>query len=149
VSPSGAPAPEAVAELQLALLRSLLSGVPLPGSSEPLRFPDQPFIERAGPTALIDENLAPALAGALQPTDNVRVVRRAELRAPAGSERGTVALRFEPPRVDGGVLWISLAATFLPADGTNELLGLSTAEAGFREVGGAWRLAEGPRFLAS
>jgi hypothetical protein len=137
------PSAEDVARLQGLFLRATLLGIPLPGSSQPIRFPDLSFVTEQPSIFLIDQNLAGPIefSGGPKP---LRILSVDAMRK-EGEQRGEVAyLQFAPPQINDDEVGLTLAARIsarTPAVGD---LGLSAIHARFRNVGGHWQLAQEP-----
>jgi hypothetical protein len=138
--------PADLAELQKLLLGAVLRGDTLPGSGEPLRFPDLGFVLAQPEIVVVDENLAgvPELD---DPPKPIRVVDRGSLEAER--QRGDlVYLRFGPADESGDGVRISLEARIRSGPEARPAMGLGGVQARFERVGSSWQLAEPPQFVA-
>ena len=136
--------PAEVAELQTRLLASVLTGVPLPGATEPLSFPDLAFLQRSTPVLLLDRNLAgPLGAGARV----VRVLSAAELEREARARPGAAYLEFQAPELGPDAVGLTLHGRVHAPVG-HGTLGLSSVHVRFRRVQGRWEAADPPAFSA-
>jgi hypothetical protein len=142
------PIPDAdLAELQGALLRSALGGVPLPGGAPPAPLPDRAFLPADGPVLLLDEHLAPGLAERLP--DGVRIARQVEVRRAAAQARDAGYLGFRPPHAEGDTVWLTLEVRLAPGASSEPPLGLGGVQIGVRRGAGGWRVVEPPRAFAT
>lgn len=141
------PDDETLQHLQTLLLGAVLRGEPLPGSDQPVSFPDLSFILRQPAVLLSSENLAgpvsvPGLSSPL------RVLDPEELTAESG-ERGEAAyLRFQPATQAGDTVRLTLEARIAIADPGQTPLGLSAIQAAFEPSGDGWRVANPPAAFA-
>jgi hypothetical protein len=116
------------AEAQQALLDSLLGGTPLPGTAQPLVFPDAPDLAAGRRVLLGDERGA----GGLDVPDRVRVVGRDGLAAAARTGGDAAVLEFLPPEELPGVVGARLRISVPDRDG--RLLALGEVVASFHEA---------------
>jgi hypothetical protein len=138
--------PADLAELQRLLLGAVLRGDTLPGSGEPLRFPDLGFVLAQPEILVVNENLAgvPELD---DPPKPIRVVDRSALEA---ERRGDdlVYLRFGPAEERDDGVRITLEARIRSGSQARAAMGLGGVLARFERVGSSWQLAEPPQFVA-
>jgi hypothetical protein len=135
-----------LAELQRLLLGAVLRGDMLPGSNEPLRFPDLSFVLAQPEILLVDENLAgvPELD---DPPKPIRVVSADELEAEREGD-DLVYLHFGPADERDDGVRIALEARIRSGREARPAMGLGGVLARFERVGSGWQLAEPPQFVA-
>jgi hypothetical protein len=139
-----------VAALQEQVLRSLLSGEPLPGGPA-LTLPDLAFVTARDAVLLLDEHLQGPLT--LATGKPLQLVGRAELRAVHARGGTTAYLQFDPPSLASRAVTgksdrveLTLRAR-LVTDTTQGELGLSAVQVAFERLGSGW-VAQAPRYSA-
>jgi hypothetical protein len=136
-----------IGELQAALLRSLLTGAPLPGGTAAARLPDEAFILREPDVYVEEANVVGRLAvGA--PSRSVRVLSREGIRARTGPGEGPAYLSFETPEIEGTQVTLTVRARIASPTGGRDPV-LSTVQVTFRRVGDAWETFGAPVYSAS
>jgi hypothetical protein len=139
---------EEIGRLQSMILDAVLSGRPLPGSAEPIRFPDFSFVLREPEALVLNKNLAPgfSLPSGSKPA---RIISPAEIEAQA-ELRGEVAfLQFQPPGIATDEVDFTLEARIARKAPRHEILGLSSCHVKFRKVAGEWQATGEPIYLAA
>lgn len=140
---SGAAA-RAVRELQQLVLESILTGQPLPGGG-PVSFPDQAFLDRQAAVFIEDANVKGKLSvGGSKP---VRVVSADAIQKEAESAGELTYLRFDPPRIAGEEVSLTLHGKI--AAGNARTAGLSTVEVKFRRTADGWEVVDNPTYSAA
>jgi len=142
------PSAEDISQLQSLLLQAVLLGTPLPGTGQPVRFPDLSFVTRQPSIVLADENLsAPiSVAGAPKP---VRVLSTDAIRQEAQQHGDVAYLQFAAPQIKDDQVRLTLAARIATANPAYAELGLSSIHVGFRKAGSAWLLVDDPVYSAA
>lgn len=133
-------------ELQAMLMRSVLTGQPLPGSDRPVSFPDRAFIDRQSVVYLEDENLEGDLS-LEELSREVRVESRDAIRAQAQSQGEVAYLHFEPPQVSGEEITLTLKGKLVSRQGATA--GLSGVQVKFREHLGKLEVVGDPAYFAA
>lgn len=134
--------------LQGLILRAALLGETLPGTDQPVQFPDLPFITGHTPVTLLDENLDKHIS-VNNPGMQIRVLTQNDIRAQAALEGDTVYLHFQPPGVQENTIYLSLQAEIISSHPDKQRLGLSGMRVGFRKVNGHWEVVDGPVYYAA
>jgi len=137
-----------VRELQETLLKSVLTGEPLPGSVGSVNLPDLSFITRQPQVLLSDANISGPLKvpGLNKP---LRTVSVDALRERSRTEGDLAYLQFEPPEIDDDSVRLTLAGQVASADPRRAPLGLSAVRVRFRKTGDQWEAVDGPVISAS
>jgi hypothetical protein len=134
-----------ISQLQNLLLQAVLLGTPLPGASDPVRFPDLPFVTRQANVIVLDENLS----GPITISMPVRVLSADAIRQEAEQRADVVYFQFAAPRFEGDQLDLTLAARIAPHAPASGMLGLSSIHARFHKVGDQWQLVGEPIYSAA
>jgi hypothetical protein len=130
-------------DLQQAMLRALLLGLPLPGGRT-LTLPDSTFFADQPELLISDENLVASVPseGASQ---RVRVASSSEIaRTAVEQERDIAYLRFQPAERKGDEIRIALEARLAPHSPHKKALGLSGASVTFRREAEGWVAIDEP-----
>jgi hypothetical protein len=136
-------APSALAELQARMVRSVLTGAPLPGGAV-VHFPDRAYLDKGAEYLLLGIHLAGPVAveGLAKP---LLVVTEAEALERAQSQGETAVLRFQEPDAREDEILLVLDGVLMRGGGAQAPL--SSVQARFVRQGGEW-LAEPPAYLA-
>jgi len=128
---------EVIRQLQETLLSAVLMREALPGSDQPLNFPDFSFIERQPAIYLANENLAGQISieGLQKP---LRILSRDDLQQEARMHGDLTYLYFHPPVKENGAVRLTLEAKIIPQNPEHYALGLSGMQITFHEVDGRW-----------
>lgn len=139
---------EALGQLQGTILRAVFSRQRLPGSQQPIQFPDLSFILRQSTIFLVNENLAESFSftDSLKP---VRILSSEALRREAQLQGDIAYLRFQTPQVENNVVRLTLEAKIASSDTNQQPLGLSGMQVRFQEVACQWKAVEEPIFFAN
>lgn len=134
---------EAVRALQEALVRSVLLRQPLPGTDQPVLFPDLAFLEQAPELLFAAENV-PVPLDVSDLGRPVVTLPEDDIRASAG-ERGDLAyVHFTPVEEEGGRVLVGMEARLAPGRPGLQPMGLGGVRAWFHETGTGWEAAEPP-----
>lgn len=133
-------APEERISLKEDVLRSVLLGVPLPGTNTVLNFPDLPFLRQQEHFSLLDDELDEHILQA--PGSEVLPVRR-QLTPIAGGW-----LYFDEQVESDREITLTLHGAVKP-DEASKLQQLSSLILHFEKRENEWRLREGPTAVSS
>jgi hypothetical protein len=142
------PSDEVLRQLQETLLKAVLLSQPLPGSSQPIVFPDLSFIQHQPTIIVLDENLAGPMLIEEVPTP-IRRLRRETLRQEASTQGDITYLSFRPSTLEGNAVQLTLEAKIAPRNLKQRVLGLSGIQAKFEEFEGHWEVVDEPIFFAT
>lgn len=131
------PSNEVIKHLQEMLLNGVLMGRSLPGSGQPISFPDSSLIQSQPTIFLRDENLAGPLSidGLAKP---IRILSLEDLQQEARRHGDLTYLCFHPPLKENDAIRLTLEAKIIPKDPTHYALGLGGIQVVFHEVEGRW-----------
>ena len=135
-----ATAPE-VRKLQVLLLKSILTGEPLPGGL-PVTFPDIAFVKREPVLYVDDENVQGALS-----LSGARKVSAEEIREKAETQGEVTYFHFDPPRVSGDEVTLTVHGKI--ASHKQGTAGLSTVQVKFRKTKDGWEAVGPPTYSAA
>ncbi len=142
------PSEKILLQLQNMLLKAVLLGHALPGSSNPVRFPDLLFIKRQSVIFLLDKNLSgPILIEEL--SRPIHVLSEAALFQESLKSGDVTFLQFQSPEDSGDEVTLTLDARIATQDIHQQTLGLSTISVTFFQGADGWRLKEEPLYSAS
>jgi hypothetical protein len=137
-----------IGQLQQNLLRSVLTGQPLPGSTRPINFPDLSFVLRQ-PTILVNNaNLATPLAMQEHPKP-MRIVSQRDIDLEAQSQGDVTFFQFQPPKVSENEVELTLEARIARRPPEKGMLGLSNLHVKFRKLAGKWESVGEPIYFAA
>ena len=142
------PTTKEVLHLQEIVLRAVLEGKPLPGSSQAIRFPDLAFVQRHESIYVAAEEMKGKVAAGGAPKP-VRIVPLAALRTKAKEGGGLAYLQFGPPHIEADSVELTLEGRMATADPKEPSLGLSSIHVKFRKVEGRWEAQGEPIFSAN
>ena len=142
------PPDKILAHLQETLLVAVLSGQSLPGSDNPIRFPDLSFVLQQPKILLLDENLAGSISLKDSPVP-VRIISRDDLQKEAHAEGDRAYLHFRPPQGSADSVRLTLEASIATQNPAQRTLGLSSMNVSFQKVGNRWQVGDEPAMLAS
>ena len=131
-----------------AMLRAIVSGEPLPGRDEPIRFPDLAFVLNQPNVIVVNENL-PGFPPSLKLSKPVQIVPRQLLHQQARDAGDVTYLQLRPPQVKGDTVQLTLEAKIAAADPHRPSLGLSSLQVTFKKVGGKWQALNEDRSFAA
>jgi hypothetical protein len=134
--------------LQALTLRATLLSETLPGTDQPIHFPDLPLITQRKPVILLDDNLAPHTSlntGSIP----IRVLPKDEVLALAALGNDIVYLHFQPPQFQENTIHLSLQAGIFSSDPSKQRLGLSGMRVGFKKENDHWEVFDGPVYFAT
>lgn len=142
----GASAPD-VGKLQELIVKSIVTGEPLPGGTAPVTFPDVSFLQRQA-TVVID---IANFAGKVESVGgkSVRIASLQRIRADARAQGDVTYLHFEPAVVEGDEIGVTVQGKIASGDPQRGTGNLSHIQMRFRKRGRAWELVEPPSYLAS
>lgn len=138
---------EIVEELRARLLGSLLNQEPLPGTAQPVRFPDFQYIQDAPRLLIADDNLSESFA-APDVGKPIELMNEAEVKDLAQAEGDRFYVYFQPASWSNGQVRISLEVRMAPSQADVLPLGLGGVSAVFEERDGEWVVVEGPITMA-
>lgn len=142
------PSSKELLSLQELIVKAILLGQPLPGRTQPIRFPDLSFIVSQQSIFLVDENLFGQISLDKSPRP-IRIISVEDLRQES-QYRGDIAyLRFQPPEVSDDEVQMTIEAKIATRDPNKLTLGLSNFQVKFVKVEGEWKVVEDPVFSAS
>lgn len=138
--------PKEIAKLQAMLVKSVLTGQPVPGSTRTVNFPDAAFLHRQPTLIINDENVSGGLSlpGLSKPA---RILSNQSITDEAKSYGDMTYLHFARPVVKGKTVQLTLHAKIALHDqGT---AGLSTIQVTFRKVDDHWEVIGDPVYSAA
>jgi hypothetical protein len=139
---------DVIRRLQESLMRAVLLGQCLPGSDQPVKFPDITFISRQTSVVVADENLAgPISIGEL--SIPIRVLSREALMQEARVQGDVFFFQFRPPEIEDNEIQLALELRIAAKDPSHRPLGLSGIIARFRNLAGKWEIVDEPTFFAA
>jgi hypothetical protein len=139
---------DTIARLQSVMLESVLTGQPLPGSIDPLWFPDLAWVTEA-PSVLVSAENIPDPEPFSSITGNVIVTPEAEIRDVAKQEGDRTYVHFTPPETSEGRIRLTMEVRMAPTEPDLLTLGLGGITATFVESNGSWVVGEPPAAFAS
>ena len=139
---------EVLGQLQELLLKAVLLGQQLPGTDQPIRFPDLPFILRQSPVLLIDENVANSIS-IKEVSTPVRILSQETLLQEARTRGDITYLHFQPLRVEDDIVQLTIEAKICPRNPGQPILGLSGVQVMFQKVSGEWQVVGEPIIFSS
>ncbi len=131
-----------------AMLRAIVSGEPLPGRDQPIRFPDLAFVLNQPKVIVVNENL-PGFPASLKLSKPIQIVSRQLLEQQAREMGDVTYLQFRSPQVKGDTVQLTLEAKIASADPHRPSLGLSSLQVTFKKVGGKWQALNEDRSFAA
>jgi hypothetical protein len=135
---------EVITQLQSIMLSSVLRQRPLPGLTQPVRFPDLAFITDA-PTVLISDDNVPSKLDTADFDRPVKVMPETEIRAEAGKSGDHAYVRFQPAEEMGDQIRIVMEVRLAPTESYIQTLGLGGIRATFAQrPDGNWQAIEPP-----
>jgi hypothetical protein len=133
--------------LQELVVKAVLLGLPLPGRTRVIRFPDLSFILNQNTIFLVDENLFGQIS-LEEPPRPVRILSVEDLKQES-QYRGDIAyLRFQPPKVGDDEIQLTMEAKIATRDPNKQTLGLSSIHVKFVKIEGTWIVVDDPVFSA-
>jgi hypothetical protein len=135
-------------ELQRTVLKAVLLRQPLPGNSEPVRFPDLSFVLRHPVIFLVDENLAGPISIEAAP-EPISVVSMEQLLQEVPKYGDVAYLRFQPAGLNGDTVSLTLEAKIATSEQNKKMLGLSSIHVTFSRVGNAWKVIDDPVYSSA
>jgi hypothetical protein len=128
---------EVIKQLQETLLTAVLMHKPLPGSDQPLNFPDFSFIERQPVIYVVNENLAGPISieGLPKP---LHILSRDDLQQEARKHGDLTYFYFHPLAKENSAVRLTLEAKLIPQNPEHYALGLGGIQVTFHEVDGRW-----------
>jgi len=133
-----------IAMLQSIMLTSVLQQQPLPGQTQPVRFPDLAFITES-PTVLISIDNVVGQFNAADIDKPVEVLLESEIREAAAKSGDRAYIRFQPTEERDGQVRIVLEVRIAPKEPDIQPLGLGGIRATFtRRPSGDWEATEPP-----
>lgn len=139
---------DTIARLQSVMLESVLSRQPLPGSSDPVWFPDLAWITEA-PSVLVSAENVPDPEPLTSVRGNVIVSPEAEIRDVAKREGDRTFVHFTPPETSAGSIRLTMEVRMAPTEPDLLTLGLGGITATFVESNGEWTVTEPPAAFAT
>jgi hypothetical protein len=130
------------------MLRAIVSGEPLPGCDQPIRFPDLAFVLNQPNVMVVNENIL-GFPTNLNLSKPVQIVSRQSLLRQAGELGDIYYLHFRRPQIKGDTVQLTLEAKIAPRDPHQPLLGLSGLQVTFKKVDGKWQALGEDRSFAS
>jgi hypothetical protein len=139
---------EVLAQLQELLLKDVLSKQQMPGTAQPVWFPDLPFIFRESAVMLINENLAHSIS-IEELSVPVRILSQETLLEEARTHGDIAYLRFQPLKVEDDIVQLTLEAKICPRNLGQLTLGLSGVRVMFQKVSDKWQVVGEPIIFSS
>ena len=135
--------------LQTILIESVLLCHPLPGSDQPVVFPDLSFVTQAQTVLLADENLFMTESFDQLPF-TVEILKSEVLRkrVEEQTEENVAYLRFRQPEAENNIILLTLEVRIL-SKRHKKSMGLSGMNAKFEKINDKWQLVEEPIFFAT
>jgi hypothetical protein len=131
-------------QLQSIMLTNVLRKQPLPGSNQPVHFPDLAFITESPEVLISEDNITGQLdvVGIDKP---VKVVPESEIREAATRSGDRAYIRFQPTEEMDGKIRIVMEVRIAPTEPDIHPLGLGGIRATFaRRPDGDWEVTEPP-----
>jgi hypothetical protein len=139
----------AISYLQEILLEAFLLSKHLPGSTQPMMFPDLAFIQRQPAIILSDENLY-STKSIEELSKPIRILsQEAILHEAAHTQRDLVYLRFQSSVRKNNTIQLTLEARITSPDPNKRTLGLGGVQVKFQKRQGQWEIIEDPIFFAT
>jgi hypothetical protein len=142
------PSKRVLLKLQETLLKAVLLGHPLPGNTQPVRFPDLAFVVRQPAVFLLDSNLS----GPILIKESPRAIRilSTEALLQESQKHGEITyLQFQAPEVMDDAVRLTLEARIATRDPNQQKLGLSNIHVKFSKIADEWKVLEEPVYSAA
>ena len=135
-------------QLQETLLKAVLLSKPLPGHTQPIRFPDLSFVMRQSIIFLVDANLSGPIL--IEETPRPIRILSIETLLQESQEHGNITyLQFQPPEVIDDKVRLTLEARIATSDPNQQKLGLSNIHVKFLKIGDEWKVVDEPVYSAA
>jgi hypothetical protein len=133
-----------ITQLQSVMLKSVVQEVPLPGQTEPVRFPDLAFIKEAPKITVSEDNISGQLdTSAIEKP--VEIGPLSELREKAAKSGDQFFVYFPPANEQEGRITIVMELRMAPTEVNIQPLGLGGIRATFtQKTGGNWEVVDPP-----
>lgn len=135
---------DTITRLQSVLLTSVVEELPLPGQTEPVRFPDLAFITQASKVLVSDD----AVSGQLDVSSiekPVEITPLAAIREEASQSGDHFYVQFRPTKEQEGQITIVIEVRMAPAEADLKPLGLGGIQATFvQQPNGRWEVIDPP-----
>ena len=138
---------EELSELKESVLKATLNNKPLPGSNQPLAFPDLPFILTQPGIYVVDHDIKHSIP-LEEIHKTVQVLSEDVLPEKAGESGKVIYFQFRTANQEKDNLSLTLEAkTFFSADRRKQIL--TSVQMQFKRLGNEWKIVDDPISLSS
>lgn len=137
-----------LSQLKEKVIKAIVNNQPVPGSSNPLSFPDLNFVLSQPDIFLNDINVKSAVP-IEKLNKSIQIVSEERLKQIADKFGKVIYLQFQTTELEKGDLVLSLEAKVISSPPDYRKMNLTSMQMKFQKVGNDWKMIDQPTSLSS